>query len=45
MSRELRTSLLGVRDARLLQAYLRGKNDISDELVFPSPEGTILDPG
>ena len=44
MSRELRSTLFRVRDARLLQAYLEGKNDISDELVFPSPEGTILDP-
>ena len=23
---------------------LEGKNDISDELVFPSPDGSILDP-
>ena len=44
MSRELRATLLQVRDARLLQAYLQGKSDISDELVFLSPEGTILDP-
>jgi Phage integrase family len=27
-----------------LEAYLKGKNDISDELVFRSPEGKILDP-
>ena len=27
-----------------LEAFLRGKNDISEELVFPSPEGSILDP-
>ena len=44
LSRELRKALLEVRDKRLLEAYLKGKNDISDELVFPSPEGTILDP-
>src|SRR5207253_11273111 len=29
---------------RLLDAFMKGKNDISDELVFPSPEGSILDP-
>ena len=44
LSRQLRRVLIEVRDARLLSAYLNGKNDISDELVFPSPEGTILDP-
>ena len=44
LSRELRKVLLELRDKRLLEAYLNGKNDISDELVFPSPEGTILDP-
>jgi hypothetical protein len=33
-----------LRDKRLLEAFLRGKNDISEELVFPSPEGSILDP-
>jgi integrase len=44
LSRELRRILVERRDKRLLQAYLKGKNDISDELVFRSPEGTILDP-
>ena len=44
LSRELRTALIELRDKRLLEAYLKGKNDISDELVFRSPEGTILDP-
>jgi integrase len=44
MSRELRNNLLELRDARLLRAYLEGKTDISDGLVFPSPEGGILDP-
>jgi integrase len=34
-----------LRDKRLLEAYLEGKNDISEELVFRSPEGAILDPG
>jgi integrase len=44
LSRELRRALIELRDNRLLEAFLKGKNDISDELVFPSPEGTILDP-
>ncbi len=44
LSRELRRVLVELRDHRLLEAYLKGKNDISDELVFRSPEGTILDP-
>jgi integrase len=44
LSRELRAVLLELRDKRLLEAYLQGKHDISDELVFPSPEGSILDP-
>ncbi len=44
LSRELRRVLLELRDKRLLEAYLKGKNDISGELVFRSPEGTILDP-
>jgi integrase len=44
MSRELRRILLQVRDERLLSAFLKGKADISEELVFPSPDGNILDP-
>ena len=44
MSRELRRVLLDLRDRRLLAAYLDGKTDITDELVFPSPDGGILDP-
>ena len=44
LSRELRGILVERRDARLLDAYLKGKNDITDELVFRSPEKTILDP-
>jgi len=44
MSRELRRVLIELRDKRLLEAFLSGKNDISEELVFPSPEGSILDP-
>jgi integrase len=44
LSRELRRVLVDLRDKRLLEAYLKGKNDISEETVFRSPEGTILDP-
>src|SRR4029077_8507378 len=44
MSRELRRVLIELRDKRLLESFLKGKNDISDELVFPSPDGSILDP-
>jgi hypothetical protein len=44
LSRELRTVLIELRDKRLLEAFLEGRNDISDEVVFPSPDGSILDP-
>jgi integrase len=44
LSRELRRVLIDLRDKRLLEAYLKGKNDISDEVVFRSPEKAILDP-
>jgi integrase len=44
LSRDLRTSLLEVRDKRLLEAFLKDQQDISDDLVFPSPDGAILDP-
>jgi integrase len=44
LSRELRRVLIELRDRRLLDAFLKGKNDISDEFVFLSPEGSILDP-
>ena len=44
LSRELRRALVELRDKRLLEAYLKGKTDISDELVFRSPFGMILDP-
>jgi integrase len=36
--------LIELRDQRLLDAFLEGNSDISDELVFRSPEGVILDP-
>jgi integrase len=44
MSRELRRVLIELRDQRLLEAFLKGKEDISHELVFRSPDGAILDP-
>jgi integrase len=44
LSRDLRRSLIEVRDKCLLEAFLKGKQDISDDLVFPSPDGAILDP-
>jgi integrase len=44
MSRELRRTLIELRDKRLLDSFLKGKNDISSELVFLSPDGMILDP-
>ncbi len=44
LSRELRAVLIEQRDKRLLEAFLEGRNNISDELVFPSPDGSILDP-
>ena len=40
MSRELRRALLELRDARLAS----GLATVSDQLVFPSPDGTLLDP-
>jgi len=44
LSRQLRTVLLGLRDERLLAAFLTGKNGISDDLVFPSKTGTPIKP-
>jgi integrase len=44
LSRELRRVLVELRDRCLLAAFLDGKDDISAKLVFPSPEGSILDP-
>jgi len=44
LSRELRRVLVEFRDKRLLEAFLKGRNEISDELVFRSPDGKILDP-
>ncbi len=44
MSREVRKELAILRDQRLLTAFLSGANDITAQLVFPGPDGGILDP-
>ena len=44
MSRELRRTLIELRNSRLRALGLTGKLDISTERVFASPDGMILDP-
>jgi len=44
MSRELRRVLLEARDARMLAAFQKGKDSITDELVFQSEIGGPVDP-
>jgi len=44
LSRQLRGVLLELRDRRMLKAFTAGKSSIADELVFPSPKGSVLDP-
>ena len=44
MSRELRRTLWNLYESRMQLAQSKGKDDISHEWVFPSPDGTILDP-
>jgi integrase len=43
LSRQLRRALLGLRDQRLLDAYLKGRENIVEDLVFPSEAGRVLD--
>jgi len=43
LSRQLRRALLEIRDGRMLSAYLKGRASLSDELVFPSEAGSVLD--
>src|SRR6202030_2027115 len=43
MSRELRRVLLELRDKRMLEAFMKGKTSIAEDLVFPSKAGTVLD--
>ena len=44
MSRDLRRALLKLRDERLAAARAEGKDDVREDYVFPSPDGSILDP-
>jgi len=44
LSKDLRRTLLQLRDSRMLEAFMAGKNSIADDLVFPSKAGTPLDP-
>ncbi len=44
MSRELRRVLIRLRELRLVEAKSQGRSDISGDCVFPSPDGSILDP-
>jgi len=45
VSLQLWSVLLELRDRRMLEAFAAGKTaSILDELVFPSPEGSVLDP-
>jgi integrase len=43
LSRQLRNTLLELRDKRLLEAFLKGKTSIADDLIFLSKTGTVLD--
>jgi integrase len=43
VSRELRQILLELRDKRMLEAFMKGKATIADDLLFPSKAGTVLD--
>jgi len=44
MSKQLRRLLLAHRDRALLAAFQNGQSSIVDDLVFPAPEGGVLDP-
>jgi len=44
LSKQLRATLLELRDARLLAAMMAGRPSIGDDLVFPSRAGTVLKP-
>ena len=44
LSRQLRQVLLDLRDQRLLEAFTQDKANITDDLVFPSRVGTVLNP-
>jgi integrase len=44
LSRQLRQTLVEIRDVQLFETYLQGRSSIADELVFQSEAGTIVDP-
>jgi integrase len=44
LSRELRRTLLELRDKRMLEAMMAARPSIADDLVFPSKAGTVVDP-
>jgi integrase len=44
MSQQLRAVLLDVREQRLLDAMLKGDSPVSEDLVFRSASGGVLDP-
>lgn len=44
LSRERRTVLLQLRDKRMLDAFVMGKDCLADDLVFASRVGTPVDP-
>ena len=44
LSKQLRATLIELRDAKLLSAMMAGKTTIADELVFPSQVGTVIKP-
>jgi len=44
LSRQLRATLLELRDSKLLAAMLAGKSSVADDLVFPSQAGTVIKP-
>ncbi len=43
LSRQLRRTLLELRDKRLLAAMMADRTSITEDLVFPSEAGTVLD--
>ncbi len=45
LSKQLRRELLTSRDTRLFAAFQAGQTSITEDLVFPSEAGAVLDPG
>ena len=43
LSRELRSTLLRLRDERMLEAFVKGKTSVADDLVFRSKAGSVID--